>query len=176
MENSARFLIKFSSNFPGLFRNVQKFILYLNTLFSQEVQESKGDFYIETVDDGILLIYKNKTTFDLLNPQYSKTEIISMLKNKDLPLSPEMLLDGIIDKQTFPDQGINFQYNFYTKEKEYAYNKLLNFHQGLYGNRITLSFSEKYDLILSINNFEDFYLYVQLIALMANGMTQQSPA
>ena len=167
MENSERIIVKFSSNFPGVFRNVQKFILYLNNLFTQE---SKGDFFIEAVEDGILLIYKNMSTFDLLNPQYSKAEIYNLINDQEMQLSPEMLLEGIIDRETFPKEGIEFQYNFYTKQKEYAYNKLLKFHQGLYGDRITLSFSEKYDLILSIKNFEDFYLYVQLIALMANGI------
>lgn len=169
MENSERIIVKFSSNFPKVFQNVQKFILFLNNLFAQE---SKGDFFIETVEDGILFIYKNIAIFDLLNPQLTEADINKLIKEKgaELQLSPEMLLEGVMSKDTFPDQGIDFQYNFYTKQKEYAYNKLLGFHQGLYGDRITLSFSEKYDLILSINNFEDFYLYVQLIALMANGV------
>ncbi|MHA1744743.1 MAG: hypothetical protein ACTSWW_02020 [Promethearchaeota archaeon] len=169
MENSERIIVKFTSNFPRVFQNVQKFILFLNNLFAQE---SKGDFFIETVEDGILFIYKNIATFDLLNPQLTEAEINKLIKEKEaeLQLSPEMLLEGVVSEDTFPDQGIDFQYNFYTKQKEYAYNKLLGFHQGLYGDRITLSFSEKYDLILSINNFKDFYLYVQLIALMANGI------
>ena len=170
MENSERIIVKFSSNFPGLFRNVQKFLLYLNNLFSQE---TKGDFFIELVEDGILYIYKNQATFDLLNPQYSHVEISQMIKEKEteLPLSPEMLLDGVIDHETFPEEGIELQYNFYsTKQKEYAYNKLLSFHQELYGESITLSFSEKFDLILGIKKFDDFYIYVQLIALMANGI------
>ena len=170
MENSEQIIVKFTSSFPGIFRNVQKFILYLNTLFAQE---SQGDFFIETVEDGILFIYKNTATFDLLNPQYSKVEITRLIKKteEELHLSADMLLEGIINKDTFPKQGIEFQYNFYTNQKDYAYNKLLGFHEGLYGESITLSFSEEFDLILSIKNYEDFYLYVQLITLMANGIT-----
>lgn len=167
MKNSGQIIVKFSSNFPGLFRNVQKFILYLNNLFAQE---TKGDFYIETVKDGVLFIYKNQATFDALNPQYTKAQIAKLSKNVELQLSPEMLLKGIINEETFPDHGIDFQYNFYTADKEYAYNKLLGFHQGIYGKNIILSFSKEYDLILAIKNYEDFLLYVQLIALMANGI------
>ena len=166
MENSERITIKFSSNFPGIFCNLQTLILNLNNLFARE---SKEDYFIETAKDGILFIYKNKDIFDLLYPQYSKAEIIYQIRKKVLQLSPDMLLEGVIDKETFPEHGIDFQYNFNTKQKEYAYNKLLGFHQSLYGDRITQSFSEKYDLILAIKNFDDFYLFIQLITLMANG-------
>ena len=170
MENSDQIIVKFSTNFPGLFRNVSKYILYLNTLFAKE---SKGSFYIEIVEDGILYIYQNMTTFDLLNPQTSRAEISSLINSKELQLNPDMLIEGIIDKQTFPEHGIDFQYNFYSSHNQHAYNKLLSFHQSIYRENVKISTSRKYDLILSIKDFDDFYLFVQVIALMANGIVSQ---
>ena len=156
-QNSDQIIIKFSSNYPGLFRNASKYILYLNTLFAKE---SKGSFFIETVDDGLLYIYDNEKTFDLLNVKTSPAEMSSLIKNSELKLRPEMLIDGIIDKSTFPEMGIDFQYNLYTKQKQHVYNELLNFHQCLYEKGITIKPSEEYDLVLTINNFDDFFLYI----------------
>ncbi len=168
IEKSDQIMVKFSTNYPGLFRNVSKFILYLNTLFSRG---TKGNFYIEIVEDGNLYIYKNKATFELLNPKISRTEISSLIKNKKLDFSPDMLIDGIINKQTFPEHGIDFQYNFFGAHKQYSYNKQLSFHQNFFGEGLKISTSKKYDLILSIMDFDDFYLYIQQIALLASGLT-----
>jgi len=167
MENSDQIIIKFSSNFPGLFRNASKFILYLNTLFAKE---SKGSFFIETLGDGLLYIYNNKETFDLLNTKTSPSKMVDLIKNTELKLNPEMLIDGIIDKSTFPESGVDFQYNFYTNQKQHFYRELLSFHQSLYKEGIKIITSEKYDLVFTIKNFDDFFLYIQNIALLANGI------
>lgn len=170
MESQNQIIVKFSSNYPGLFRNVSKYILYFKHTISQE---SKGSFYIEIVEDGILYIYQNITTFDLLNPRTSRAEISKLINGNELQLNPDMLIDGIVDKQTFPEHGIDFQYNFYTKQKQQVSDTLLSFHQSLYGDNIKISSSTDYDLILSIMDFDDFYQYVQVIALMANGIVSQ---
>jgi len=167
MKNSDQIFVVFTSNFPGLFRNVSKFILYLNTLFTQE---SDGGLYLEMVDEGILYIYQNKTIFDSFNPHTSKAEISKLISDNDLQLKPGMLIEGIIDKHTFPEGGIEFRYNFHGSHNQHAYNKLLSFHQSLYGENIRISNSSEHDLILSIRKFDDFYLFVKQMALLANGI------
>ena len=166
MDKFDQIIVKFSSNYPNLFRNVSKSILYLNTLFSQETDEK---FFIETIENGILYIYQNEQTFDILNPQTSPAEIMRLIKDNELQFNPEMLIDGIIDKQTFPETGLNFQYNIYCTNKQQVYNKLLEFHQSFFGENIKIGASAKYDLILTITDFDILYLFVQVIALMANG-------
>lgn len=100
-------MIKITSSYPTLFENVHKYVDYLNHLLNEQLQSM---IFLETIDKGIIYIYRNYPGFEGLNQPLTSVE------RKNLPSysakGEEFFLKNILSPTTFPASGVWMYYEY----------------------------------------------------------------
>ena len=160
-------LINFTSNFPNLFDNMQKFLPLINHKLREETQ---NNFYIETTLNGLVYIYEDFQTFFLMNKPYSPEKINRFAKLHKLELDPGVLFNGILTTENFPENGIQFQYEIFAKTKLKIVEMLHSHFKSFLFNDVSIIDDPKFDLVLKIAKFENIVLYNQMVSTMSSGI------
>ena len=172
MDSAKQIIIKFTSDFPHLFNNMQKYLPLINNLLQDETQNK---FYMETIHEGLLFIYKDFQTFFLMNKPYPVekfTKFMEMNKTQ-IQINPFSLFENIIDESTFPKSGVQFRYKIYCAKKEEIADLLfLHFQSFLHEDVERLEHPE-FDLILLLNSFASIVVYNNLVVSMYSGILTQ---
>ena len=170
MDSANQIMIKFTANFPHLFDNMQKYLPLINNLLQDETQSK---FFMETIHEGLLFIYKDFQTFFLMNKPYSPKKIADFLQSTHPKLDPLLLSENIISRSNFPKKGLRFQYKIYgAKRKEVADTLFNHFKSFLHEDVERLEHAE-YDLVLLLKNYENVIAYNNLVVSMYSGLLTQ---
>ena len=171
MDSANQIMIKFTSNFPHLFDNMQKYLPLINNVLRVE---SQNKLYMETIHEGLLFIYKDFHIFFLMNKPYPPKQITNFLRSINEPiLSPFLLFENILSPSTFPSKGVQFRYQIYSsKKKEIADMLSVHFTSFLHEDVKRLEHRD-FDLILLLTKFENIVAYNNLVVSMYSGILTQ---
>jgi hypothetical protein len=124
------------------------------------------------VNNGVIYIYDDFSTFKRLNRPYSKEEINKYEEKMELVLDPKKLMDSNLTISSFPKEGLDYQCEFYLDphlRDEVIKIKKENY-QSYLGNNIEFRESEKFDIVVHFKTFEGVFLHHKLICLMLKGL------
>lgn len=172
MDSANQIIVKFTSDFPHLFDNMQKYLPLINNLLQDETQNK---FYMETIHEGLLFIYEDFQTYFLMNKPYSLDRIKGFFQSTSPKLNPLLLSENILTESNFPKNGIQFKYNIYCSKKEEIANLLyLHFKSFLFEDVERLEHYD-FDLILLLKKYGNVLTYMDLGVSMYSGiLTQES--
>ncbi|WP_371805076.1 hypothetical protein [Candidatus Lokiarchaeum ossiferum] len=172
-QQANQIIINFTSNFPHLFGNMQKYLPLINHLLSEETQNK---FYIETTLDGLVYIYQDFNTFFLMNKPYPPEKIIKFTENHELELDPKVLPSNIINRDNFPPNGVHFQYKIFGENKEKISDMIFAHFKSFLYDDVSIVNNPNYDLTLKLHKFENIALYNQMVSSMYSGiLTEAGP-
>ena len=170
MDPANQIIVKFTSNFPHLFDNVQKYLPLINNLLQSETENK---FYMETIHEGLIFIYEDFMTFFLMNKPYSPEKIAGFLRSTPTVLDPLLFSENILDESNFPPNGVHFQYDIICSEKEEIADLLFLHFQSFLLNDVERVEQEKFDLVLMLKTFDNIISYLNLVVSMYSGILSE---
>ena len=173
-DSKSQIIVKFTSNWPTLFKNLQKYSSYITHAVSQETQ---SQFTLEVIEDGVIYIYNTMDIFKQMNQVYTPEFIIQASQNMTLRLDPDKLLEGVVDDYSFPPEGIHFQFKYTcSPEIRDEVRALMERHyKGAVGADYIESFrSDKFDLIIRYKSLTALKSYINVMALIISGLLHET--
>ncbi|UYP46666.1 hypothetical protein NEF87_002951 [Candidatus Lokiarchaeum ossiferum] len=173
MVKREQIILKFTSNYPKIFQNIPKFTSYINNHLGRE---SQSGFYLETFSNGLLYIYDSFEIFILMHSHFSREELREFEQSAGIILDPNKLLEGVLSSNRFPQEGIDFQFDFIFDQEQHS--EVKNYIQRFYSinleNQIEFVENTEHDLVIRFLSFEGIYNYLKIISLMMNGLLKKS--
>ena len=121
-----KIIIKITSNFPLIFRNFIKDDNFLNYYFEKQ---PISKLYIETIENGLLIIFKSYKGFLKFHPVFSEEEIDEMKQNFAKREKNDFKISEKIAEQSFPKEGINIIYSLISEHtSDLVDHLILHFH------------------------------------------------
>jgi len=173
-EAKNQIIVKFSSNWPTLFKNLQKYSSFITHAVSKETQ---SQFTLEVIEDGVIYIYNNLDIFKVMNRAYTPEYIAQASQKVPLRLDPDKLLEGVVDDYSFPPEGIHFQFKYTcSPEIKDEVRALMERHyKGAVGADHIESFrSDEFDLIIRYRTLTALKSYIKVISLMISGLLHET--
>ena len=167
MGSSSQIIIQFTTDFPDLFGNMEKYIPFIN---HQLTTETKNKFYMESITNGLVYVYADFETFQLMNQPYDLDIIEHFKATHELKLNPMLLTENIINDQNFPAGGLHFQYKIVAPQREKIKSIILQHFQSFLGCAVIETDHQEYDLRLNLQSFECIVLYTNLVSSMYSGI------
>ena len=172
--DSSQIIVKFSSNWPTLFKNLQKYSSFITHAVSQETQ---SQFTLEVIEDGVIYIYNNLDIFKAMNVAYTPEFITQASQKVSLLLDPDKLLEGVVDDYSFPPEGIHFQFKYTCSPeiKDEVRTLMERHYKGAVGADHIESFrSDEFDLIIRYRTLTALKSYIKVISLIISGLLHES--
>ena len=161
--------LKVSSDYPGFFGNVQKYVDLIN---HQMNVETKGGFYVEIVEDGLIYIYNDFATYKKTNQQFSPQQITHFLQTHEAIIPPENLMKGIITRENFPKGGITITFLAQTEPKDkYLFIKEAHLRSFLIKG-VSIHSKSADDLIVVFHTYDSLLFYYKFIVALFGGLSQ----
>ena len=169
MKIENQILLKFTSSWPTLFSNLPKYIAFINNLLTNE---SRSQFFVEVLENGVLYIYNNFLTYKRMNQLYTPKSIEKYLQTLGTAIEPKVLRDDNLTPSSFPKTGIDYQFNFYLEShlREEALKIKKAHYKSYLGANIEYRESQEFDMVVHFKNFEAVLLHHKFICLMLMGL------
>ena len=172
--DSSQIIVKFTSNWPTLFTNVQKYSAFLTHMVLQETQ---AQFTLEVIEDGVIYIYNNMDIFKRMNLPYTPEFIAQASQTVAIRLDPEKLLENVVDETSYPPEGICFQFKYTCSPARIDQVRTLMEHhyKSVLGDDIESFHTDAYDLVIRYKNFAALKFYIKVISLITSGLLHEIP-
>ena len=172
-DSDHQIIVKFTSNWPPLFKNLQKYSSFITHTVSQETQ---SQFTLEVIEDGVIYIYNNMDIFKQMNQVYTPEFIAQASQNMTLLIDPDKLLESVVDEKTYPPEGIHFQFNFTCSPEVKDQVRLLMEHhyKAAVGDDIISSQSDSFDLVIRYKTYAALESYLKVISLIISGLLNKT--
>ncbi len=163
-------IIKRTANYPGMFRNLQKYAAYINHLLADQTDQG---FYLEILPDGLLYIFKNMQILRIMNQPITPHHINRLRGEMNKKISPLDLLKGVINKKTFPAEGITNVFKIIQGPVEEIMEYMIEFFESMSDNDI-LVFSDNCDkLYITFQTFDALKRNTQRISALVSGLAKE---
>jgi hypothetical protein len=157
MSDSDRIIVKLTSDYPPLFKNINKYVSYLNSIIEDQTQSGQ---FIEKIEDGLLYIYRDLDTFTRINQPYHPFIPGDQIKKPYIPQKREnFFLKDIIDVNSFPKEGIRLFFETKSLPQQQILSVFENFIKNLRTPGIIISYSEPSKLAIYFTNFDGLEEY-----------------
>lgn len=159
--------LQITSSYPDLFKNVHKNLNYLNQILTLQVN---GMFYLETIYNGILYVYKNVDFFILLNTSLSARNV-KELKAMDR-IGSAMFLENVLTSEKFPAEGIIVYYQLFTNTNQDLASILVNYFLSYNERGIQPKQISPHKLEVLFSTFEGLTLYTQRLGKLLESVVK----
>ena len=172
--DSSQIIVKFSSNWPTLFKNLQKYSSFITHAVSKETQ---SQFTLEVIEDGVIYIYNNMDIFKAMNQGYTPEFIAQSSQTMTLLLDPDKLLEDVVNDASYPTEGIHFQFKYTcSPEIRDQVRSLMEHHySSALGEDSIESFqSDVFDLVIRFKTLTSLKSYIKVMSLIISGLLQKT--
>ena len=171
--DEAQIILKLTSDFPGLFENIHKYIDLINHLMSKETDNG---FYLEIVAEGLIYIYDNLSIFKLTNPEFSSQQINNFLNSHEAVLPPKKLLGGNITPDNFPKAGVSLNFIVQTDPKDTILVIKEAHLRSFLAKGVSTHAKASNDLIITFHTYESLLMYSKFLVAFFSGLSQYPPS
>ncbi len=167
--NKDQILLEFTSNWPSLFSNIPKYISFISNLLTNE---SRSQFFLEVVENGVIYIYNDLTTFKRMNRLYSSDLINKYEKTIGTALDPYELIDDKLTLSSFPEKGLDYQFKFYLNPDllDEVVRIKKSHYKSYLGSEIEFKESEEFDMVVHFKTFNAVLMHHKVICLILKGL------
>jgi hypothetical protein len=149
-------IFKFITNYTGALQNINKNLAFINNIYSKNPERMA---YLESIEDGLLIVYKNIISFQKLNqaidPQV-KMICANILKNES-----NFLMENVTEDH-FPKQGVIITVEYYNHPIEEIFSPLQQFYESMHP-QIKLTIEKDNTIKMHFKNFEAFKAYNDIL-------------
>lgn len=173
MDENAKIIIEFTSQFPKLFESYNKYIPFINHNLSIE---TNNKFYIEPIQNGIIYFYEDFNTFLLMNQPYEPDFIKKFERERKLDIDPILFTENVITSINFPKEGVFFRYRIFSSRKDEIGQIIKDHFKSFLYDNLSILELKGYDLVLVMKNIEAISLYTELVSSMYSGILRYKPS
>ena len=145
-----------TSSFPHLFSNVCKHIRYLNHLLAKQTQ---SQFFMETIESGLIYIYKNMEILNLLNAPLRNSQIRRYKRSNFL--GAQFFLKDVLDEETFPPNAITLNVQIDASDKAKVLDIVVKYFQSFLSEDIITEKQADGSLLVHFQTFEAIQIYTE---------------
>ncbi|MCK5345005.1 MAG: hypothetical protein KAR20_16455, partial [Candidatus Heimdallarchaeota archaeon] len=140
--------------------------------------ESRSQFFVEVLENGVLYIYNDFLTYKRMNQLYTPKSIEKYLQTLGTVIEPTVLLDDNLTPSSFPEGGIDYQFNFVLAShlREEAIKIKKEHYKSYLGSNIEFKESPEFDMVIHFHNFNAVLLHHKVICLMLMGLLNVNQA
>lgn len=162
-------VLKFTSDHPEIFKNVQKHNNFINNHLSNATH---SQFYLEVIENGLLYFYENFEIFRVVCVAMKYSHILKIAQNRDLLIDPETLLKDAMDESLFPAEGLNFFFEITCHRDLYAeaQNVTAAHFTAPLGEDVQVSYPPETSVKVHFSTYSSFYRYIYLLCLLISGI------
>jgi len=164
-----RILVEITSDYPHIFKNVQKFAGYINHLMGVQTQSL---FFVEIIQNGVIYIYHDFEIFSVLNPVIRKKEIQKMVQENFT--NAEFFLQNVLDSSTFPLMGVQFKYKVFAIDVEPPLQILINFFHSFQNPEIAVKRVDNSTVTAMFATYRGLQMYANHLGTMLYQMIPDS--
>jgi len=169
MREPAAIIVEVSSNYPKLFQGIQKYADYINYLMDEQ---TFSQFYLEIVSDGLLYIYKDWATFQMINRPYRDFQLRQFQKRFKETIEPDLLLGQSLTADTFPTNGITLFFKTSCTNKDQVLQTGELHFRSFFEEGVEIGHDAEGDISVRFKEFEALSKYTFLISSMLSGLIQ----
>lgn len=174
-ESSARskqIYITLTSDHPEIFQTIQKNAPYINHLMESQTE---SQFYLEVIEKGLLYIYNDFAIFKLLNQPFTPRQVLHYIKRSKLIEELDHIFPYYLRKEKFPKEGIRIFFHTDSDPKDEIIRLGHKHFTSLLGDKAVIITISSGDLEIRFKTFDQFSLYLTLMASMLTGIFRKIP-
>jgi hypothetical protein len=160
-------LVIVTSDHPEIFQNIQKNAAYINHLMTKQ---TNAKFFMEVIDQGLLYIYDDWETFELLNQPFNSRDVARFTKRAAAMEDFRHIFPLYLTEDTFPPEGIEVFFHTESPRKAEIVEIGKRQFASLLGEFCEISIRKSGDLALHFTTFMGFSLYLALMASLMQGI------
>ena len=160
-----KIILKITSNRTSIFRNFTKYNSFLNFCFEKQ-QISK--LYIETIENGLIVVFKSYKGFVKFLPVFSETEIN---KVKQVFINREknnFKISEDFSVQSFPESGLEISFSTISEHSNDLVDHLILHFKSLNIKDIEISRKNSFKIIIKFKNLNSLIEYRNFIEYFIN--------
>lgn len=170
MKEGNQIFIKVTSDYMGFWNNIKKYSEYINHMMANE---TKNQFYLEILEDGLMYIYNNLSIYKKINYQFSSRQMTILKIKRKESAEYKYIIPPEINSRSFPEDGINICFNFLTEPKdELLFIKELHL-RSLFTDDVKFRTNGNHDLILTFLTFDAVLQYTYFLSAMFTGLLKE---
>src|SRR6056297_2992536 len=164
--------LEITSDYNGLFKNVHKFSSYINHLLNKR---TSSQFYLETIHNGIIYIYKNLELMEALNTPLRKSQLRQIL-DSDMNGAALFLRDVVTEKR-FPKEGIyvKFKIHAHSQQIRRALTGLSRYFNSYRTSEVKAFEGGSNAILIHFTTFHSLNLYAQRLGILLKEILETHP-
>ena len=167
---SEKIIIKVTSDFPGLFSNIQKYSDFINYFVAKQTDQG---FYLEIVPDGIIYFYKNFEVFRAVNQTHAQNKKPRGRRTEAQKMEPNLLLSNVVHPDEYPSCGISLLFKTYQGDVRSIRPIAKSHFESLHQDEVKTSVLEDDRLRVCFTSFRALYNYTNAISNLFNGLIEE---